>query len=567
MSGYLARQAAQQRVQQRTDAHEAQNNAGGFSFQVDQWQQLTRFLVLGSAGGTYYVNEQKLTADNADAVIKCIKADGVCTVGIIQAISHAGRAPKNDPALFALALCFKHGNKATRDAATEAFPNIVRIGTHLLHFMQFADAMKALSSSSGKSALQAVRNWYQNERVQHVAYQLMKYQSRDKWAQRDALMLAHAKPQNAEQAVLFNWVRRGWEGVGNDPHPMPALQQIWAMERAKKASSAEEVCWLINTYNLPREAIPTNWLNDKQVMQALFTKMPLTALIRSLSNYTAKGFYDSSESVEKVVQRITDSQSLRASRVHPFQMLIASYTYASGRSLRGSSTWTPNPIIVQALNGGFLNSFHNAVPIGNRIMVGLDVSGSMWSGTVNDVPGFTPALAGGALAYFLSKTEQFVDTMAFTASTANRWSGRTTGPDIAGFVPFNVGNSLQHTLAVTQSLSHQMGATDCALPMLYGAQKKVDIDTFIVITDSETWAGHVSPAQALRDYRAQRQSLYPAKLVVLAMVSNPFTIADPKDAGMLDIAGFDAATPALLADFAGNRLFSTDPAPAVAADD
>ena len=33
----------------------------------------------------------------------------------------------------------------------------------------------------------------------------------------------------------------------------------------------------------------------------------------------------------------------------------------------------------------------------------------------------------------------------------------------------------------------------------------------------------------------------PAKLVVSGMTASDFSIADPRDAGMLDIAGFDAA--------------------------
>jgi 60 kDa SS-A/Ro ribonucleoprotein len=34
------------------------------------------------------------------------------------------------------------------------------------------------------------------------------------------------------------------------------------------------------------------------------------------------------------------------------------------------------------------------------------------------------------------------------------------------------------------------------------------------------------------------------------MVSNGFTIADPNDSGMLDVVGFDTATPSIIADFA-----------------
>ncbi len=53
--------------------------------------------------------------------------------------------------------------------------------------------------------------------------------------------------------------------------------------------------------------------------------------------------------------------------------------------------------------------------------------------------------------------------------------------------------------------------------------------------------------QALRQYRAQTGIA--AKLVVVGMVSNGFSIADPDDAGMLDVIGFDTATPSLMADF------------------
>jgi 60 kDa SS-A/Ro ribonucleoprotein len=37
--------------------------------------------------------------------------------------------------------------------------------------------------------------------------------------------------------------------------------------------------------------------------------------------------------------------------------------------------------------------------------------------------------------------------------------------------------------------------------------------------------------------------------VVVGLVSNGFSIADPADPGMLDVVGFDAAAPAVIADF------------------
>jgi 60 kDa SS-A/Ro ribonucleoprotein len=91
------------------------------------------------------------------------------------------------------------------------------------------------------------------------------------------------------------------------------------------------------------------------------------------------------------------------------------------------------------------------------------------------------------------------------------------------------------------------GGTDCALPMVEAMKHRWLVDTFVVFTDSETWAGNIHPAQALRDYR-ERMGIA-AKLVVVAMASNGFSIADPNDAGMLDVVGFDTMTPQILAHF------------------
>jgi 60 kDa SS-A/Ro ribonucleoprotein len=93
-----------------------------------------------------------------------------------------------------------------------------------------------------------------------------------------------------------------------------------------------------------------------------------------------------------------------------------------------------------------------------------------------------------------------------------------------------------------------MGGTDCALPMRWAREHRIDVDVFVVYTDHETWAGDVPPVQELRAYRNARD--IPAKLVVVGMTSTGFRIADPDDAGMLDVVGFDPSTPSVIADFA-----------------
>jgi 60 kDa SS-A/Ro ribonucleoprotein len=92
------------------------------------------------------------------------------------------------------------------------------------------------------------------------------------------------------------------------------------------------------------------------------------------------------------------------------------------------------------------------------------------------------------------------------------------------------------------------GGTDCALPMVWALEHKTKVDVFVVYTDSETWFNpQIHPAQALQEYR---QKVNPsAKLIVVGMTSNGFSIADPDDAGALDVVGFDSAVPSVMADF------------------
>jgi 60 kDa SS-A/Ro ribonucleoprotein len=92
------------------------------------------------------------------------------------------------------------------------------------------------------------------------------------------------------------------------------------------------------------------------------------------------------------------------------------------------------------------------------------------------------------------------------------------------------------------------GATDCAQPMIWAKEHKVEVDVFAIYTDSETWFGSVHPVKALQEYREKMG--IPAKLAVVGMVSNGFSIADPNDSGMLDVVGFDTAAPELLRGFA-----------------
>ena len=293
-------------------------------------------------------------------------------------------------------------------------------------------------------------------------------------------------------------------------------------------------------------------MNDRRVWEALFEQMPLTAMLRNVATLTRLGIVaPMSDTARRVADRLTDERELRAARIHPIAILAALTAYRAGKGIRGQNTWTPVPAVADALDATFGKSFSFAPQTGKQFYLGIDVSGSMSWGNIAGVAGLTPCQGAAALAMSIARRERSYYMAAFAdGGRLNKtgWDRYALGQDY-DMMPLDISatDSIADALRKTDDLP--MGGTDCALPMLDALKKQIPVDCFVVITDNETWAGKVHPCEALRQYR-ERTGIA-AKLVVVAMTSTGFTIADPEDAGTLDVVGFDASAPQVIADFVG----------------
>ena len=526
------------------------NNAGGYAFAITPWEQLNRFLILGSEGGTYYVGEQKLTKENAKNVEACIKADGGRVVDTIVDVSDKGRAPKNDPALFALAMAMSQGDDATKRKALLAVPKVARIGTHLFHLADYVNEMRGW----GKGLRKAFSRWYTERTPESLDLQVVKYQQRDGWSHRDILRLTHPKPRTDAENLAFKWVTGKIDGDMDKlqaTHPL-----IYGYELVKRATDEAEVLRLVEQYKLPLEAIPTEKQTVKVLAQAL-PNMGITAVIRNLGRYTSLGIVDAGTSERNyVLKRITNEQELIQGRVHPLNVLLALKTYAQGRGMRGKLTWNPDGKVTDALDEAFYMAFKAVEPTGKRILLALDVSGSMGV-SLGDLP-ISCREGTAAMAMVTARVEQDWEIVGFTSGGPYSWSGtgNRTAPALEGgdmgLTPLGITPRQRMDDVVRQISNLDFGGTDCSLPMLWAKKHKRPFDAIIIYTDSETWHGGIHPFQALKDYR-QVMGL-DTKLIVVGMVATPFSIADPSDAGMLDVVGFDTAAPNIMSEFIKGNL-------------
>lgn len=500
---------------------QVQNNAGGFVFSIDPWQRLDRFLILGTEHGTYYVNEHKLTVDNAKHILDLIKQDGIRVVNRIVEISDSGRAPRNSPALFALALCAAYGDAATRTYAMDKLPAVARTATHLFGFLNEVQPLRGW----GRALKNGVAGWYLSKDANKLAYQVVKYRQRDGWTHRDVLRKSHPTPLTSEQNALFHWITQ--DQVDESLLEIPVVKGFLEVQKAKTAG---EVAHIVRDYNLPREAVPTEFLSTKEVWGALLPHMPITAMIRNLGNMSKVGLLvpGAWDVVGHVTSNLTDQEKLRRGRVHPISLLSALRTYGSGSSVRGHGTWTPVQDVVDALNDAFYMAFDTVEPTNKRYMLGLDVSGSM--NAASGIDGVSCMEGALVMALVTNRIEPKTVVMAFDHGIRDVAVGKKDRLDTA-----------------LKSLPRNFGGTDCSLPMVHALNNGMEIDTFVVYTDDETWAGKIHPFKALQEYR--KHTGIPAKLAVVGMVSTWFSIADPNDPGMLDLVGFDTATPAAISEF------------------
>ena len=308
-------------------SEQIRNPAEGFVWTLDRWSVLDRFLILGGESGTYYVNSRALTQENASNVLEVIRENGAGVVSRICEISDSGREPKNDPAIFALALCASLGNDKTRAAALQAMPIVCRTGTHLFQFTEVRSGLRGW----GRGLRKSVENWYNAKSFEDLEYQAVKYKQREGWSPRDLLRLAHPVPVSEGHKALFKWIV--------DEEQIDPLPRVETMIRLQKTNDPKDAASIIHQSQHPREAVPTELLNHAIVWEALLGQMPMTGMIRNLATTTRVGLLTpGSIALTSVLEQLSNGDRIRKARVHPMAMLLAQRTYAAGK--KGSGVLT-----------------------------------------------------------------------------------------------------------------------------------------------------------------------------------------------------------------------------------
>ncbi|XP_064649111.1 RNA-binding protein RO60-like [Lineus longissimus] len=515
--------------------------------QMDDITRLHRFLCMGAECGTYYPGERPLMKDHADCIARLItEGHGEFVVKEILRFSSQELSIKERPVIFALALCARNDDPAdkkdhkTKMAAYAALADICRLPPQLFAFVDFAQANSGKTTGWGRAQRKALNNWYRKKTPRDLAVLVTKYIQRGGWTHVDIFRLAHVKPVNEAMTAIMKFAVKGLDAVKKDYEKdglsddmKCILRFLEAVHTVKHSNDEHQIARLIEEYHLTPEYVPTQFSKSQEIWYALLHELPVKDMIRLLGRMSAIGLLEPlSNPAKLVIDKLSSEQTIQSEKIHPIEFLIAMKIYEGGKGDKGKVKWFPNGNVIDALNRAFLNSYKFIQPTNSRYLLAVDVSGSMAYGNVNGCQGVSPAVAAAAMAMLIARTEKEYQMVAFS-------TGITP-------VQLNAQMDLLHVCKIIAELPS--GGTDCAIPILWAMENKRAVDVFMVITDCETLSAGIPPSDALKKYR-QLMGLPNTRMVVCALTSNGFTLADPSENGMLDIAGFDAGVPLLINNF------------------
>lgn len=517
------------------------NSAGGFSFQVNPIDRLMRFLILGSEGGTYYIGEKDLTKQNLDNLKHLTETNPYTVIHKALLVSDEGRAYRNDAAILALAYVMTFGDDKAKAYARGHVKDIVRTSYHLFQFESFLKAL-APGSGLGTSRNRAIASWYEAKTPEDIAYQAVKYRQRLGWTHADSLRQSRPQFYTDLYHDVAKWILGKYTG---DLTQLPDI--IRDFEEVQKADDVTNVLAIMEWAKLPWEALPTKFLKNPEIWHKLFYTGQLKgqALVRNITRLARINAFDDLVFTENYANALTDENMIKRTRLHPLNFLNALVVHTEGQNQhkkpdwmyfsRKIKDWTQSPIITDALDAGVHLAFKHIEPTNKRTLLAVDVSSSM-SSSIGMGLDLSAAQISGVMAAAIAKTEPYYQIMGF-AST---------------FKDLGISADMSLTTVMNKVQQMNFGSTNCALPMTWATEGEKKFDTFVVLTDNETYAGSVHPHIALQQYR--KKSGIDARLIVVGVASNGFTIADPNDSGMLDVVGADANLPKLIAEFSSGRI-------------
>jgi len=423
------------------------NEAGGAAFSFPDKLALAQFAVTGTFNNTYYTD--------ADAQLTKVKE----LVGKVDSVFIAKLAVYSRESAFmkdmpAFLLATLHGRGETTLLAT-VFSRVVTSFKMLSNFMQIVRSGVTGRKSFGSATKKIIQNWLSNKTALDVFNGSIGLSDP---SVADIIKMVHPKAESNAKDAVFAYITEA-RGFADKMAFLP--EEIQLFEKLKKGEATQ-------VPNIPFRALTNIELNAKQ-WQEIARNMPWNTLRQNLNMLAKRDVFKTQAFVDEIVEKLRDAETVRKVKVFPYQLFTAYLNVDPTLPVE----------ITNALQDAAEIATENVPSFGGKVVVGLDVSGSM----SHSITGWR---AGGVP----QSKMRCVDVASLFASTVLRQNnGARVMPfdTILHTVRLNPRDSIMTNAATLAKFGG--GGTNLSLPLAQLNAEKADVDVMIYVSDNESWAG------------------------------------------------------------------------------
>lgn len=265
----------------------------------------------------------------------------------------------------------------------------------------------------------------------------------------DSIKLLHPTPKNIEMADFYKSIIENNVIVGNDKVQLQAeITKVKLQEKASKEEKPE--------------------IDLEKLIEAMY-KSNLVALLKNINMLLQYDIFDTQEHLDYVVDKITDLDTIVASKVLPYQF------YALYKVLNSRSSTKPVTAIKNALSKAVELSIVNVEDIKGYTAFLIDLSSSMNTpvGTNSSISCMEMAALLGAIAFKKGNGDLFVFSDDCKKVNANKGDSVFTIVDI-----------------IIKSIPHYCTYLDRAFDMISSFAKKnhIKYDNLLLLSDGDCYS-------------------------------------------------------------------------------